>query len=1153
MARSGTAAIRVDVVGGPGVVLTGPGGAAEVRGAQPALLLARLVLGRPVALDRDDLAELLWPDELPSHRAGAARQIVSRARRALVAVDLDPGRLASDAGVVALDLGDLELVVDVEEALSAVDDAAAALVDGRRDDARRRATAALAVAGQPFLPASSGPWVEAWRARLTAAHRRAEQIEVEALLGDGAVGEATERSLALVAADPTDEQAARLLMRAHEAAGNRAAALAVHEQLRRRLDDDLGIRPSPETEALHLHLLGEAPAPAPRAGTEPLRVPRAATSGGPFIGRATERSALLDAWQRVVGAGRLEVVVVEGEAGIGKTRLAAEVAVEVAGAGGRVLWGPASPVGGPPRQPLGLLVDAVLAHDPAAGAVLAPFAGDLAAIGVDLGSGGVPASIVDDATADARLGRALAAAFDRGFAEPALLVADDLQLVADDALAALHDVVVGATARPVLVVVTARNVRGAAARVLSSWERVVPVTRLPLSGWTSAEVAEAIDAAGAGADAADLATRPVAGDARDVAGEVAEAVAIRTAGNPLFVTQFARHARRGDHGLDVAALPLAVADVVARRVAALDPADAAVLGLAAVIGGQVPVPVVEACAVAPAVVVDQLERLGLEGFLVEEEAERFSFVHEVVREAVVAGLGPTRASRLHRRVADALVAAGAEPSAVAAHLAAAGPSATEDAAWWAVAAGNADLRAAAWGDAIARFSWALAERPVPAVGVPARIGLGRARRATGDRDGARQVLEEAVALASAHGLVPELAAATLSLVGGGGRGVAVDLADDERAGLLRAALDALEAAGAGGGGPSGPTAAVARPALVPTTEALLVDVLGELALALVLTDQVDEREALCARALTVARASGEPALVAAALITRRIGLMGPDRTAARAAEVAEVRRLPATDVPVEQRLAALLGLVEDHVELGHRAVVDEAMAEARRLADELDHPYWWWATSCWEVLLRLVDADLEPVEGDAFAALAHQADHPEAMAALGVQLVDLRLFQGRSGEVLDLLAEAADANPNIPAYRATLALCAAEAGEEGVARAALDHFAAGGFALPRDSNQLLAVAVLGDACATVRADEHAAALFDRLAPWSDRHVVLNCYGGGGAYWGPVSLVRGRLARRLGRRDDAAALLAAAEQAATDFAAPWFVTRARSERAELEAR
>ena len=379
-----------------------------------------------------------------------------------------------------------------------MDDAAAALVDGRRDDARRRATAALAVAGQPFLPASSGPWVEAWRARLTAAHRRAEQIEVEALLGDGAVGEATERSLALVAAALTDEQAARLLMRAHEAAGNRAAALAVHEQLRRRLDDDLGIRPSPETEALHLHLLGEAPAPAPRAGTEPLRVPRAATSGGPFIGRATERSALLDAWQRVVGAGRLEVVVVEGEAGIGKTRLAAEVAVEVAGAGGRVLWGPASPVGGPPRQPLGLLVDAVLAHDPAAGAVLAPFAGDLAAIGVDLGSGGVPASIVDDATADARLGRALAAAFDRGFAEPALLVADDLQLVADDALAALHDVVIGAADRPVLVVVTARHVRGGAARVLSSWERVAPVVRVSLSGWTAAEVAEAIGAAGFG-------------------------------------------------------------------------------------------------------------------------------------------------------------------------------------------------------------------------------------------------------------------------------------------------------------------------------------------------------------------------------------------------------------------------------------------------------------------------------------------------------------------------------------------------------------------------------------------------------------------------------------------------------------------------------
>ncbi|MFN8037900.1 MAG: BTAD domain-containing putative transcriptional regulator [Acidimicrobiales bacterium] len=1174
MAAAGGAAIRFEAARGRGVVLTGPAGSTEVRGAQPALLLARLVLGRPVALDRDELAELLWPDELPSHRAGAARQIVSRARRALVAVDLDPGRLTSDAGVVALDLADVDAQVDVEEALADVEAAAAALADGRRDDARGRAAAALAVLGQPFLPASSGPWVEAWRARLAAAHRRAEQIEVEALLADGAVGEATERALALAAADPTDEPAARLLMRVHEAAGNRAAALAVFEQLRRRLDDDLGIRPSPETEALHLHLLGDAPAPSPTSVLEPLRVPRAATGGGPFIGRAAERAALSAAWRRVVDGSRLEVVVVEGEAGIGKTRLAAELAVEVAGAGGRVLWGPAAPVGGPPRHPLGVLVDAVLAHDPAAGSVLAPFAGDLATIGVDLGSAGVAApSPVDDAIADARLGRALAAAFDRGFAVPALLVADDLQLVADDALAALHDVVVGAADRPVLVVVTARHVRGGAARVLSSWERVAPVARLSLPGWTAAEVAEAIGAAGFGDGPDPVGVGPASPAATDgVVAEIGSAALVdvvrdRTAGNPLFVTQFVRHAQRSGAGLDVEALPAAVADVVDRRVAALDPADASVLGLAAVIGGEVPVPLVEDCAATPAAVVDQLERLGTEGFLVEEAAERFSFIHEVVREAVVAGLGPTRAGRLHRRVADALVAADAEPSAVAAHLVAAGPGAGEEATWWAVAAGNAALRAAAWSDAAARFTWALAEGPAPAVGVPARIGLGRARRATGDREGARQVLEEAIELASAHQLVPELAAATLSLVGGGGRGVAVDLADDERASLLRRALDALDALGPDAGRSTGapsetapstappsttaPSTVSRRPALVPSTDALLVDVLGELALALVLTEHVDERESLCARALGVARASGDPGLVAGALVTRRIGLMGPDHTVERATEAAEVRAMPTAEVAVERRLAALLGLVEDHVELGRRTVVDDAMAEARRLADDLDHPYWSWATSCWEVLLRMVDADLEPVEGEAFAALAHQADHPEAMAALGVQLVDLRLFEGRSGEMVDLLAEAADANPHIPAYRATLALCAAEAGDDATARAVLEHFAGAGFVVPRDSNELLAVSVLGDACATVGADEHAAALFDRLAPWSDRHVILNCYGGGGAYWGPVALVRGRLARRLGRSEEAAGLLAAAEAAAVAFGAPWFVARARAERASVE--
>ncbi|MEZ5143193.1 MAG: BTAD domain-containing putative transcriptional regulator [Acidimicrobiales bacterium] len=1138
MGSSGGAAIRLEVVGGRGVVLGGADGPVEVRGAQPALLLAHLVLGRPVALHRDELAELLWPDGLPTHWAGAARQIVSRARRAVTAVGLEPSRLRSDGGIVALDLSDLDVVVDVEVALVDIEAAAEALAAERYPEARRRAAASLAVVGQPFLPSAGGRWVDQWRARLAAAQRRAELLVARAALGEGALGDAVERATALVAADPTDEPAARLLMEAHEAAGNRAAALAAHEQLRRRLDDELGVRPSPETEALHLRILGDAPAaPAPTAA-DPLRLPRAAGAGSRFIGRVAERAVLTEAWHRVVADQRVEVVVVEGEAGIGKTRLAAEVAGHVAASGGRVLWGAVPALGGLPKQPLGALVDAVLTHEPGVAERLVPFAAELASIGVDLGTAAPPPSApADDARTDARLGRALAVAFEQGLSAPAMVVVDDLQLVAADTLAALHDVIATVVDRPVLVVLTARQVRGPTARLLAAWERLAPVRTVALQGWSRAEVAEAIgEAAGDGASAGDVA---------DIAGEVLA----RTAGNPLFVTQFARHAGRRDGRLALDALPAAVADVVDRRVAALDPADAVTLGLAAVVGGQVPVEVVEACAATPAAVIDQLDRLCTEGFLVEEDAELFGFVHEIVREAVVAGLGPTRAGRLHRRVAEALAAAGAEPGSVAAHYVDAGPAAVDTAAWWSVAAGNAALRAAAWSDATGHFAWALAARPSPVVAVPARIGLGRARRATGDRDGARVVLEEARDLATAHGLERELAAATLSLVGGGGRGVAVDLPDAERAALLRQALAALEDAGVAPA-PTTPVPAEAAPApppLVPAADELLVDVLGELALALVLTDRVDERRALCERAVEVARASGAPHLVAAALVTRRIGLMGPDHTPERAAAATEVLGLPPTEVPVERRLAALLGLVEDHIELGDRAAVDEALAEARAVADGLDHPYWSWATACWEVLVRMVDGDLDDVEALAFAALAHQADHPEAMAALGVQLVDLRLFQRRSGEMLDLLAQAADDNPHIPAYRATLALCAAEAGDEATARSALDHFAAGGFAVPHDSNELLAVGVLADACASVAADEHAPRLLELLRPWADRHVVLNCYGGGGAYWGPVSLVCARLARRLGLDAEGEAWLADAETEAAAFEAPWFVARARAER------
>ena len=124
--------------------------------------------------------------------------------------------------------------------------------------------------------------------------------------------------------------------------------------------------------------------------------------------------------------------------------------------------------------------------------------------------------------------------------------------------------------------------------------------------------------------------------------------------------------------------------------------------------------------------------------------------------------------------------------------------------------------------------------------------------------------------------------------------------------------------------------------------------------------------------------------------------------------------------------------------------------------------------------------------------------------------------------MLDLLRAAADANPNVPCYRSVLALCAKEAGERREAEAAYRSFADTGFAVPDDGNRLLTLAVLADVAASLGDRRGGRRLLRLLAPHAERQVILNCYGGGGATWGPVAH---QLARLAALDDDADAMRA----------------------------
>ena len=127
----------------------------------------------------------------------------------------------------------------------------------------------------------------------------------------------------------------------------------------------------------------------------------------------------------------------------------------------------------------------------------------------------------------------------------------------------------------------------------------------------------------------------------------------------------------------------------------------------------------------------------------------------------------------------------------------------------------------------------------------------------------------------------------------------------------------------------------------------------------------------------------------------------------------------------------------------------------------------------------------------------------------------------------------------------------ANAGDLRGARSAYEQLAVRDFALPPDSNWLLAIAVLADTASTLGDRNGALRLRQLLEPYADRHVVLNCFGGGGAYWGPVAHHLGKLQATLGHGAEARALLERSIQACAETGAAAFAPRSRDALAALE--
>jgi DNA-binding CsgD family transcriptional regulator len=864
----------------------------------------------------------------------------------------------------------------------------------------------------------------------------------------------------------------------------------------------------------------------------------------PFVGREAELAALTADLAAAVG-GHGRVVLVAGEPGIGKTRLAEELAAQATACGALVLWGRCwEGEGAPAFWPWIQVVRAYVqtAEPTALGQEMGAGAADIAQIVPSIREclPDLPTSPpVEPEAARFRLFDSLAGFLRAAAARrPLLLVFDDLHWADAPSLALLRFVGRELESAGLLAVGIYRHTEVDPGHplvvTLADLTRGQHHHRLLLGGLDQQEVASFVAL--------------IAGV--EPSGELAAAVHQQTDGNPFFVSEvvqlLASQGRLGDteEGSPVlaASLPEGVKAVVAERLGRLSDDCRRVLEVAAVVGRDFELRVLQP---ASGLAGDRLLELVEEAEAARVVAAvpgglgRWRFGHALVREVLYEGLPTARRIRLHGRVGEALEAVyvadpGPHLAELAHHFVAAaqgGQAMVDRAVRVATAAGRRALDLLAWEDAADLFERALAalelaERPDQQQRCQLLLALGESRMAASDVAGARAAYQQAGELARRIGAAEALARAGLGL----GLQFTSGIVDPAEVELLEEALEVLGEA----------------------DSRLRARVLARLARALIFTPQTQRRLALSQEAVELARRLGDPATLAAVLYDRHMAIWGPDR-----AEMADERLAMATEVvglaeQLGDRAMALRGRGlrrTDLLELGDVAGFDADLAAAEQTAQALRQLHYHWqlplARACRALLTgRFGEAEMLAAQGLAIGRRA--GDQAVEIYSTGVVGI-LRFMQGRFGETVKVYQDLAARFPALLVFRACLAAALAEAARPEEAQAEIERVAADELAaLPRDLVWSLSLSMLAFACHQLGNATRAADVRERLEPYGDRNIVTGRVGA--LCLGPASYFLGLLDLTLAQPDLAVRHFEHAATLAGRLQAPPMVARSHEGKA-----
>ena len=235
-----------------GLRFDGPDGSftdGDLPGGQGRLALGALAVERR-PIERDALAEIVWDGRIPAKWEGALSTIVSKLRAVFTDTGVD-GRdiVVTIAGTYAL-LLPAGTWVDLEDATRRLDRAERALRRGDLVGATTDGTVASSILRRPFLAGVDSAWTDRQRRAIDQQRYRCAITLAAAWIGVGDPGLAATIASGAIQLDPLREIAHRLLVEAELERGDRAAAQRALLECERTLIEELGVRPSPETQAL---------------------------------------------------------------------------------------------------------------------------------------------------------------------------------------------------------------------------------------------------------------------------------------------------------------------------------------------------------------------------------------------------------------------------------------------------------------------------------------------------------------------------------------------------------------------------------------------------------------------------------------------------------------------------------------------------------------------------------------------------------------------------------------------------------------------------------------------------------------------------------------------------------------------------------------